>query len=731
MSPDNYSQSLFSHQDGELRYQSFPPPYKTKPAETGRDEEQVIKELGKLLAAAKRRLLVIGAVTVGVSAALLFQLSKRPPIYSGSFQLLVEPVTTSESRLQALLSQTEGNKFATINGKDFGLDYATQIRVLKSPKVMSPIMNNIRQRYPDVTPEDILVQRPFDENEGTRILAVNYYHGDPQRVRFVLEQVAEGYLTYSRESRLTNLRQGIQFIEGQIPGFRERVDIIQEQLQNLREEYDLINPDFQSRKLVEQSQFIESTRMENEAKLAEARSRYGTLKKLFDEGNVAAVLSQDVGAYSPLIKQMHDLQAETTAAEARLQEEHPVLRGLREQQGALRLQVIREARSVLEKVQGEFQSLEERQKIIISSENIINQKSNLLPSVMRQHDDFQRELLLATETLNQYLSKLDGLKIDAAQQEVPWEMIAPPGPPQPGATANRKTKILTVIVGLVMGIGTAFILEILNNVFHSPEEIEDETRLPLLGVIPLSKQLKKVSRVSSQPRKKVLPVSSGGGSSLGSSISLSSSYATLTHPYEVSPFLEAFRSLYTNIRLLRPEQPIRSLVIGAATPGEGKSIVALHLAQTAATMGQRVLLVDADLRRPKIHTKVGLPNFRGLSDTISTDLSLNDAIQQSPLDENLFILTSGSLPAHPVKLLSSKKMVSLMEQFQDFFDLVIYDTPPLVGLADASIISAQADGLIMVVKVDKTDRTLVTKALEGLHIAGSSVLGLVANGNKR
>ena len=195
-------------------------------------------------------------------------------------------------------------------------------------------------------------------------------------------------------------------------------------------------------------------------------------------------------------------------------------------------------------------------------------------------------------------------------------------------------------------------------------------------------------------------------------------------------FLEAFRSLYTNIHLLSAGRAIRSLLVSSAVAGDGKSTVALHLAATAAAVGQRVLLVDADLRCPQLHAKLGLPNVRGLGDAISTDISLNDAIQRAPNQDNLFVLTAGQIPPDPIKLLSSKKMHYLMEQFQAFFDLVIYDTPPLAGLADSHLIAAHTDATIMVVQIGKTDRAQVRKVLEELKISGASVLGIVANGCK-
>ncbi|MEG4037384.1 CpsD/CapB family tyrosine-protein kinase [Microcoleus sp. S36b_A4] len=142
--------------------------------------------------------------------------------------------------------------------------------------------------------------------------------------------------------------------------------------------------------------------------------------------------------------------------------------------------------------------------------------------------------------------------------------------------------------------------------------------------------------------------------------------------------VEAFHYLYTNIQLLNAEHPISSLTITSTLKGEGKSTVAVYLAKTASAVGKRVLLVDANMRVPQLHTYLGLSNMKGLSNVLSSDLSLNEAIQRLPDDDNLFVLTAGTIPPDPIKLLSSRKMHYLMEQFLALFDLVIYDTPPLI-----------------------------------------------------
>ncbi|WP_254563576.1 polysaccharide biosynthesis tyrosine autokinase [Oscillatoria sp. HE19RPO] len=729
MNRENYS-SVRSSNPNEKIPRSFPSPYGMQPLGERSDEEKVLREISKILAAAKRRALVIIGVAILVTTAMYYQKDQKPASYKGGFQLLVEPVSSAENRLQSILSQTEGSQRETINTRDFSLDYGTQIRVLKSPKVMFPITQKIQERYPKFTPDKIKIDRPFDESEGTRILDISYAGSTAEEVEFVLNVVAEAYLKYSLEDRQTNLSQGIMFIENQVPQMRERVDIIQEEIKNLREQYDLMIPEFHSNKLVDQLRAVEMRRIEIQLNLSDTRSLYQTIRTLFEAGDYAAVLGESGGTYGPLISQIHKLDSDVTAAASRMQEEHPTLRSLREQKQNLEAPVRQEAQSILSKLEGRLQGLQENEEILLQNERRLKQQLDLLPAVASNYDRLQRELQIANETLNKNLIKLDGLRLDAAQQKVPWDLIAPPTSLRV-PTTNRKAIILTAVLGLILGMGVAFVLEILNNVFHNPDDIEEDTRLPLLGVIPFSNKLKKLKDSTAGKPKKLLPVASG---SLGSQTSLDNlRLANSSHiqPSETSPLVEAFRSLYTNIRLLNADTPLHSMVISAATPGEGKSTVAVHLAQTAAAIGQRVLLVDADMRSPKIHLKLNLPNLRGLSDTISTDMSLNDAIQRSPIDDNLFVLTSGPLTSDPIKLLSSKKMYSLMEQFQDFFDLVIYDTPPLVGVADSCLLAAQTDGLVMVVKVDKTDRTMVLKALDGLKISGSSVLGVVANCNKK
>ena len=198
--------------------------------------------------------------------------------------------------------------------------------------------------------------------------------------------------------------------------------------------------------------------------------------------------------------------------------------------------------------------------------------------------------------------------------------------------------------------------------------------------------------------------------------------------YRFSPFIESFRSLNSQIRLLSPDSPIQSIVISSSLPDEGKTTIAIQLAQAAAAMGQRVLLVNTDLRKPSFQNLVeeNTADITGLTDVIAGTVKLMDTVQLLPGEENLYILLAGSVSLDPTSILSSKKMQNLMRKCQHSFDLVIYDTVPL-NFADSLLLIPHTDGLLMVNRLGKVHREVLRNSLRTLTISRVKVLGLVVN----
>ena len=713
------------------------------------EEEKL--DLSWLFGVLRRRILVMAAATIALSAlagTAIFITSKKITLdYEGSFSLLVEPAT-AEGLLSKQLDNTVAADLAKINIEGISLvDYETQIRILRSPKMMQPVLQELRAWNPNLTYTEMMSKLTISrvsyakdgKQQGTKILEVRYKDSDINKIYGVLDKVSKAYLEYSLQQRLTGINQGIKFIDMEMPKLRERVEVLQLQVQKLRQQSNLFDPQLEGKSLSEQVQSIRGQQVGLQVQLRGMRSLYQSYQKLVNENNPVGVLMTQGQAYSGLLSQIQKVDSDLSLKLAQYRDDSLPILALRKSREELILTSSQQAKEVvMANLSSQIKEVEARDREMTLLQKELNQKIRNFSVTTRQYDNLVREQQVVTKSLSDFLAKREALRIDAAQQQIPWVLINPPEIPldkfgkyiTSTVKQTKKQLALAVILSSLLGIAVGLLVEVLNTVFHTPEALRIATRLPVIGVIPFSKKVKRRPPVRSRKLTSARSNSKVEVMELGEAqptvpILGPSLFSNLDYQ-----FLEAFRSLYTNIHLLSAGRTIRSLLVSSAVAGDGKSTVALHLAATAAAVGQRVLLVDADLRCPQLHAKLGLPNVRGLGDAISTDLSLNDAIQRSPNQDNLFVLTAGQIPPDPIKLLSSKKMQYLMEQFQAFFDLVIYDTPPLGGLADAHLIAAHTDATIMVVQIGKTDRSQVRRVLEELKISGASVLGIVANGCK-
>jgi len=203
----------------------------------------------------------------------------------------------------------------------------------------------------------------------------------------------------------------------------------------------------------------------------------------------------------------------------------------------------------------------------------------------------------------------------------------------------------------------------------------------------------------------------------------------LAHNSPKDPVAEQYRTIRTNIQFSGADQEIKSIVLTSTGPGEGKSTTASNLATVYAQQGLRVLLIDADLRKPTAHYTFRLENHVGLTNVLTKQSTLGQAVQGTEVPE-LFLLTSGPIPPNPAELLASNNMTELLKEMKEQFDMVIFDTPPVLAVADAQILANQVEGSILVVSSGKTDKEAAIKAKELLLKANAKVLGAVLNNRK-
>lgn len=313
---------------------------------------------------------------------------------------------------------------------------------------------------------------------------------------------------------------------------------------------------------------------------------------------------------------------------------------------------------------------------------------------------------LALENRAQSLGTLAELRNGNVQ--VAQAATAPTSPSSPRVSRNT---FLGGIVGLLLGLIVAFLLERFDRRIREPKDLETIYGLPLLGVVPESASLSRSAR-NKKNAKEALPSSEA----------------------------EAFHLIRAHLRYFNVDRELRTLLVASAAPGDGKTTVARHLAGAAATMRARVLLIEADLRRPTVAQQLDISSGPGLADVLIGMASLNDAIQSIDLDRparqdsrgrTLDALVAGAeLPPNPGELIESHAMESLLEQVRSTYDLVVIDTPPLTAVSDAFPLLRKVDGVIIVGRVGRNRRDVAERLHETLTGVGAPLLGVVANGVK-
>ena len=267
--------------------------------------------LGQVVGALRRRVLLIAAMTVLVAGASAMKARNSKPTYQASFEILTKPVTV-ETQVISSVSQTLSNQEGK-QAPEKGVD-ATKLKLLKSPKILAPIAKKLQTEYPGIGYDEIaagLVVTPVPQSE---ILAVSYQAQNPKKVKAILEQVADAYLKYSLEERLADVQQGIEFVNAQLPQLQKRVAAIQDRLQSFRQQYNLIDPDSEGKQLVDQKTKIRQQRLETQVKLNEMQALYRNLTQELNQPTqdkvAASVLSQNA-RYQKLLDQLLEIKLKT------------------------------------------------------------------------------------------------------------------------------------------------------------------------------------------------------------------------------------------------------------------------------------------------------------------------------------------------------------------------------------------------------------------------------------
>jgi non-specific protein-tyrosine kinase len=317
------------------------------------------------------------------------------------------------------------------------------------------------------------------------------------------------------------------------------------------------------------------------------------------------------------------------------------------------------------------------------------------PERQAERDQLDTTLAQYRQTYAYLLQSYEQVRLTEAQSTSNIVQVEPAVPPEvPIRPRTILNTLLAVIVSGLLATGGIFLYEALNDTIQDPDDITASLGLPVLGVIARHEIEEGIPVSCSEPR---------------------------------SPITEAFRALRTNIQFSSVDKPLHTLLITSPSPAEGKSTIAVNLSVVLAQNNRKTVIVDGDLRRPRVHKVLGLKSRPGITDLFVADETRVENYIVDTCADNLFALPSGDIPPNPSELLGSEKLLSILEQLKHRFDIVLIDSAPVMAVTDSAVLAPKVDGVLLVVKPGVTQMTIARQAVELLQRGGANLLGVVLN----
>jgi tyrosine-protein kinase Etk/Wzc len=552
----------------------------------------------------------------------------------------------------------------------------------------------------------------------TDLFDLTFVAGDPNSARTVLDAVVDEFQQLNAQAAQLRSRKRREFIEEQLQQSDRELAGAQLALSEFRRNRQV----YSSREQIGQEQQglrdLEVRREELEADrqtsrmLLAAAERGGT-----DTRALRGLVSSPAIAGNPVIQGLYNqlmaYEAERdtlTTGRFRSAEESPAVQRINQ------LIAGTQAR-IADAVRSEIQSQDARIAALDAIRDRRTSRMSGLPEVEAEEERLTQRMVTQQEGANALRAELQKARIAEAVEIGQVEVVDRASVPAAPVAQHRGLRIfLGLLVGLGVGGVAAIIRENMNTTISSREELETMMGVATLAVIPQINPAggSKRSLLRAGAKGETLPQVAG---------SVDPSVVAASHSH--TPGAEAYRTLRTNLMFSQSVR-LRTMVVTSAGPADGKTTTSSNVAATFAQQGMRVVLVDCDLRRPRIHEVFGMEKEPGLSQLILGYNGVEDVIRPSGV-ENLSIISSGTPPPNPSELLGSERMMAVLRDLREHFDLVVLDTPPVLLAPEASVLAAGADGVVLVVRAGVTQRAAAQDASQQLHTVGANLVGTVLN----
>src|SRR5262245_60970658 len=564
----------------------------------------------------------------------------------------------------------------------------------------------------------------------TRLIDIHYRHQSRDLARKIADTWAEVFKALSLEERYDANKEAASYLDKSVAKYKLKLREAEERLQNYLRANQVI--DFGQKESTVTSRYAELNRL---LLTAETDRKNTQLAYELSRG-LADVSSLPEIQRDPLVidlnKKLIDLRQARDQLLVEFTPEWPEVKKVDQQiervQGELRASQQRILTTVENQHRTAVQREESLRKAFLQQrEETIEQNHAAIEAKMLQADiDSNRQLL------DSLLQSQKGVEVSEAGMLRQNIRIAEasPMPRDPVAPRRLQNILLSALLALMGGVGLVLFLDYINNKLESVEDVDRYLRLPALGVIPALEQGGKARRLLGKTAAAQSigagSAGSGNGVSNGKGLALASAGNIILTQLEAnSAIAESYRQLRTSLMMSSAGHAPRTLLITSSQPAEGKTTTSVNTAISLAQTGAAVLLIDADLRRPRVHRIFNLKNNAGLSNYLTGECDLSSLIQVAM--PNLYALPVGPLPPNPAELLGSAKMKQVVETLSANFDYVVIDSPPVSSFADSLILSALVEGVIIVIKAGMTPREMAQRTKAHLQSVGAKILGVVMN----
>lgn len=696
------------------------------------EEEIHLLDYWRIISKRRSIVLTIFFAVVGIVAVYTYT---QTPIYMGTTKLLFNLEGQSLNFVEggAFIQQKDPVEYINtqkeiLNSRSFGDRVVRKLQLDKNPyfldlntkktfNLLALINKEISNLLPEKTapaaspfPDIVFKQElnpaltdavlgSIDLKSGrqSNIMEINFYADNPGVAASMANGVAVAFIEHNLDIRVKPYQDSAEWLSAKLVQSREKLSSSEKTLQRYREGKGVVSFETTGNVITQQLQELTSQLVQTEARRQEAEIKYKQIASVIDDPERLASVPDVLSNLVIQGQRSEELNVKKHLAELseRFGPKHPQIIKAKSQLDSIQQNIIAEARKMLDANKTVLEIARNRETSI--RRTIESQKQNVL-DLTRKAIDFNVIAGEAGSNRQFYdllLKKLQEASLSSGNSVSNVQIVdgatIPTSPVKPNRSRNL---LLALVIGLFGGIGAAFFTDYLDDTIKTAEDVEKKLDIPLLDVIPRTN------------------VEEGA-------IFMASDKNSAT--------AEAFRTIRTGLMLSSPVKQLKAILLTSAVPNEGKTTTAANLAVAMAQMGDRVLIIDGDMRRHNLHNIFGIDNTKGITDVIVDPGGISGAIRRSDKHPNLDILTGGTHAPNPLELISSERMKELISQMRERYDRIIIDSPPLLAFSDPLVLGSLADGVILVVWGGKTSRELIQKSLQLLKGINTKILGVALN----